>query len=1220
MKNIVHFYLSFVCCLLYCSAEAQTTIPPIAPPAVPKYKITTLPYNFQTGCSCGSESSITQKDPDNWAAYTFYETTSNDIVARGTKPLGYSLSHFICSAKIDIIDVLTNNSVISKTFGNISSSPCGNFPNLDVVLPASALPTVVGAYKDFYVRHKNNIATNACGGGSACTPPPCNNAGDIIVGIFRVELLPPAPPPPSGSSTALQACQNNQFTMPYTSLGDCYTNTPQWRYDASTDWINYNHILGASNTFICDAPFSQNGDQIIETRVLHNPLCPDLVPIATDIKNMQLYAPARGFIKKATGATPFCPAQNPIILEDSLIISPLGSRMWEYSTDGITFTGIGSSTTLACPWSGHYRLSMTTQSGGCDGLSNVIQVDYPNIASSFLATLPTCGNTNVIVVKDNSENPEAVLFHVSINGGEWIQLAITDSLVHTLPSAGNVHIQYKIELSTGCFSSVSEQEVEVTPAVVNDFSVPPICIGELAKFEDLSTINFPNEAYFVGRELKVNGVSVWTGSSIFAEYTFTTAGIYTIELISTNNIGCSTSVTKTVVVNPPLIANFTLPFPNAVCLDILKNMGIINFAESSEPQGNTETISWDISPNSGIVVVSDTDTLKADFSNVKVGTHSITLTVVSKQSCTSTKTFTFTVLANPVANFLAQLPPCVVSPTSSLWVMDASNVPNGAFMYISINDAPFEKLGITDTLKRDFATSQMVEVAYYIELVTGCISPITTHTVFVQPALVPQISISTNRCVGETVEIEDLLKINYPASDYAIQRELRINGLAVWAGASKMMQYTFASSGLHQIKVITTTNEGCSVTTEQTIRVSNPLDVSIVAPFHSVVCLDKLKAVGVHTFTAEALPEGNVAWYAWATTTGEIISGADAMSCNIDLSNATVGEHNVTLTIVSLQGCTTQKTFTFRILPPVIAQMQTIIELDVCKTSAILKAHRTQDEAGWQQFLLLLGGIEQLNLLNTDSLEFVVPLTAQTQQLVLKYIASQIDGGCMSDTIVFEATLPALALPIVPHEIVISYPQPKIPAIWISTPPLPIGYEWWVNFGDGTEPQIFDTNEFGYQYALYPQDLGKTHYIVEMQLQSKGGACPLGDLIVSQVIPTPPAGEDSFSLLIDCAEDFTPNGDGINDYFLIRVHEPLTYQLEYLNFEVIDPITKQVLFEGKDLKAEWNGIFRGTEMPNGTYQIVVKVKVKDLAERTLQTSNNPSNDRRKTKYLLNLKR
>jgi gliding motility-associated-like protein len=67
---------------------------------------------------------------------------------------------------------------------------------------------------------------------------------------------------------------------------------------------------------------------------------------------------------------------------------------------------------------------------------------------------------------------------------------------------------------------------------------------------------------------------------------------------------------------------------------------------------------------------------------------------------------------------------------------------------------------------------------------------------------------------------------------------------------------------------------------------------------------------------------------------------------------------------------------------------------------------------------------------------------------------------------------------------------------------------------------------------------------------------------------------------------FSPDGDGTNDYFAFKGQGIENYSLEVYNR------WGQLVFEAHDLNEQWNGDYRGTPAPLGTY--VYKVKAKNV--------------------------
>ena len=63
---------------------------------------------------------------------------------------------------------------------------------------------------------------------------------------------------------------------------------------------------------------------------------------------------------------------------------------------------------------------------------------------------------------------------------------------------------------------------------------------------------------------------------------------------------------------------------------------------------------------------------------------------------------------------------------------------------------------------------------------------------------------------------------------------------------------------------------------------------------------------------------------------------------------------------------------------------------------------------------------------------------------------------------------------------------------------------------------------------------------------------------------------------------FSPDGDGINDYFAFKGQGVENYSLEIYNR------WGQLVFQANDLNDSWNGDYRGSAAPLGTYVYQVK--------------------------------
>ncbi|MGB0931294.1 MAG: gliding motility-associated C-terminal domain-containing protein, partial [Chitinophagales bacterium] len=97
------------------------------------------------------------------------------------------------------------------------------------------------------------------------------------------------------------------------------------------------------------------------------------------------------------------------------------------------------------------------------------------------------------------------------------------------------------------------------------------------------------------------------------------------------------------------------------------------------------------------------------------------------------------------------------------------------------------------------------------------------------------------------------------------------------------------------------------------------------------------------------------------------------------------------------------------------------------------------------------------------------------------------------------------------------------------------------------------------------------------------------DTLPTDTIPDPPIPIDLQNRLV-VPTAFSPNGDGINDVFLIRGQNIVDVQYAIYNR------WGQKVFEAGDLVATWDGRFRGQDLDLGTYVVDVWVRFEDGTE------------------------
>jgi PKD repeat protein len=189
------------------------------------------------------------------------------------------------------------------------------------------------------------------------------------------------------------------------------------------------------------------------------------------------------------------------------------------------------------------KLVMTTSNGCSDSISRVVQ-RYPCIASGFTFNDTLCAR-NKIAFSDTSISTDL------INQWQWTWGDGSDTIynvhatpvTHTYADSGTYFVKLKIWAlveGTNITDSLTSKVI-VRPTPITLFSNIPVCLNQISLFRDTSTtfgVGVSKWEWTLGT--KPTDTSSFKNPSI----TYDTAGIYDVQLITTNRYGCKDSLTK----------------------------------------------------------------------------------------------------------------------------------------------------------------------------------------------------------------------------------------------------------------------------------------------------------------------------------------------------------------------------------------------------------------------------------------------------------------------------------------------------------------------------------------------------------------------------------------------------------------------------------------------------------------------------------------------------
>jgi gliding motility-associated-like protein len=237
---------------------------------------------------------------------------------------------------------------------------------------------------------------------------------------------------------------------------------------------------------------------------------------------------------------------------------------------------------------------------------------------------------------------------------------------------GTYNIKFYVKDTMGCVSDTVVKTIAVNKKAIANFGlIAPYCNNIAVALKDSSlayntTTNLWK--YFIS-----NGDSIVSNINGNQSYHFTTAGNYTIKLLTKTNDGClSDTASKTFTIYPKPIANFGLP-QNCI-------LDKTQFTDSSIAiAGNSITNwLWNFGDANATVLNSNTSTVQnATHQYTQATSYSIKLIVTTNRQCADTTIKTF-VVNGALPNAVIAIPAQSFCSGDSLKLIDNSNVNFGS--------------------------------------------------------------------------------------------------------------------------------------------------------------------------------------------------------------------------------------------------------------------------------------------------------------------------------------------------------------------------------------------------------------------------------------------------------------------------------------------------------------------------------------------------------------
>ena len=573
------------------------------------------------------------------------------------------------------------------------------------------------------------------------------------------------------------------------------------------------------------------------------------------------------------------PIVTPIIAPSTLCVgqtatlansTPNGA--WGSSNPNVGTIDINGVVTAIAPGNVTFSYFVTNQFG-CTTVASIVITIYANpVVDPITGPSQVCVGQTITIVNLTS-------------GGVWFTSDPSIATVSTIGivtgiSTGSVVISYKVTNSNGCTTTVTKNiTVNPNPVLIQIGGPSSVCVANTITLS--STNNTGTWTSSNTTVATINSSGVVTGLS---------AGTTTITYTETNSFGCSTSVTKTITVNPNPIVD-PLTGPSQVCVG--NSISLVSTCLNGV---------WS-SSNTAIATVNSNGTVVG----ISPGIVTISYTVTNSFGCSTILTKLINVYANPIVAPITCFPSPKVCVNSTLQLNNTTA--GGVWSSSNTNYATIDQNGLVTGV-----APGSVMISYTVTNTNNCSTTVTHNiTVYPNPIVFP-IAGTSSLCVGQNTSLSSsTLGGVWSSSNTAIATVSTTGSVTAIAAGNAIINYT-----------VTNLTTGCSTTVSMVITVyDNPIVAPLSGP--SSVCVGETISFGCVT------PGG-----VWCSSNSNIASISTSGIVTGHLPGTVIISYKVT----NANGCTTTVSQTITvyanpIVPPINGPSSVCIGNSIILTNGV---------------------------------------------------------------------------------------------------------------------------------------------------------------------------------------------------------------------------------------------------------------------------------------------
>ena len=816
---------------------------------------------------------------------------------------------------------------------------------------------------------------------------------------------------------------------------------------------------------------------------------------------------------------------------------------WDFG-DGTTSTQQNPTHTYSSSGVKTVQLTVST-AAGCTSAIDTLLVTVNALPTADFSDTINC-TTRSVGFTDLSVPNSGVL-----NQWNWtfgtVGTSTQQNPTQVFPNEGPHSITLTVRTDKGCVSAPVTRNININARPVAGFDLPGnICLpGAQALFSNTTTISDGTLAQVTYEWNFGDGNSLPAPAPASPSHTYTATGPFTVTLTAISNNGCRNSINRTyngVYAQPVAV----ITAPSGICIG---NAANFSASSSTAPASTVSGWTWDFgdAPAPG-----SSTQQNPTYTYVASGARTVTLTVSSAAGCTSAPvTATVNVNISPVAGFRYDAIRC----EDSLITFTDASVPNAAG---GITEWAWN-FGDGGTLTQTaaapathvFANSRSYTVTLSVKNANGCLSAApATANVVINPNPVPDFSV-TNACIppGTATFTQNVSISSGRITSWTW--DFGVSGAPSGSGATP--NFTYSTGGAYQVALRATSDSGCTAGTSREVKIftapTTAFDVSNLGSLCSnlpVTITDRSVVNGYGSVDKIDIFWNQLGAPAVKQTITNPALNASYSNQYTEFGTPATVPYRITIRAYNGDGCFTDATQDVSLLASPKAQFP--VQAPVCQEADAYLLSGARD-----QFNLPGSGIFSGNGVADDGTFTPAAAGAGTQTIRYTYTTLT---GCTSF-----AEQPLVVNPTP----VISFPRSTI------------------NVLEGDVLKLNPSITYGAAYLWSPST-----YLDNPRSASPGGM-PTADITYQLQVTSDKGCQATETVNVKVVRKyivpntFTPNGDGNHDRWEI---ENLAL---YPDVRVrVFSRSGQLVFESYGYNTPWDGRYRGTDLPFGTYYYVIE--------------------------------